>query len=537
MRGFFVRAGVAKFGADLDSRGPVRVIAFESVNEYSRFQTHPAADAYFLSTESRDYLVLPTLGSQEFGVAAHEYAHLVLRSFGVSFPPWLAEGIAEFFSTVRIEDQQCFIGGDLPGRVFALRRHAWIPIQALLSAHSPAQADRTLTNLFYSESWALTDMLIFSPGYAPKLSELLSRMSSGSTDPECVAHVYGKPLNQIMADLQAWVQMPRRGVPLPGMTTNVETPQITTLADFDARAALADLLLACGKLNEAETEYRTLQSQRPDDANVHAALGTIALRNGNRELARQEWKRAMQLGVADATLCYRFAILAEDAGDTSDEVRNALIKAIDLKPDFDDARYKLGLLEYNSGQYDQAIAQLQAIRDVPRSRAYGYWLALASALTETDDRPGAKDAAKRALSYATTEEERSTAVRLSFVADTDLTVQLSRDANGNTQVVTARKPHGSDSRNPFVEPGDQIRRLDGQIRRVECNAGKIVGFKVEGNKGAVEVKLVDPAHVLITGGTPEFVCGAEDGRKVAIEYAASGKHDAVDGVLRGMRFQ
>src|SRR5581483_9230969 len=130
-----------KAGGDLDSRGPVRAIGFASADEYSRFRTEPGADAYFLSTEARDYLVLPELGSQECGVASHEYAHLVLRSLGVRFPPWLAEGIAEFFSTVRIHEHECLIGGDLPMRTFTLKQSAWIPLPELLSADSPMRAN------------------------------------------------------------------------------------------------------------------------------------------------------------------------------------------------------------------------------------------------------------------------------------------------------------------------------------------------------------------------------------------------------------
>lgn len=127
--------------------------------------------------------------------------------------------------------------------------------------------------------------------------------------------------------------------------------------------------------------------------------------------------------------------------------------------------------------------------------------------------------------------------RLAYMAETDLTVQLSRDANGNLQMITTRKPHGSTDWNPFVEPGDRIHHLEGQIQKVECVAGKITGFRVGNNGEAVEVTLADPSRVLISGGSAQFVCGAEDGRKVAIEYAASQGPAATDGVLRGMQFR
>jgi hypothetical protein len=49
--------------------------------------------------------------------------------------------------------------------------------------------------------------------------------------------------------------------------------------------------------------------------------------------------------------------------------------------------------------------------------------------------------------------------------------------------------------------------------------------------------MPDPSHVLIEGGDPEFYCGAEDGRKVRVQFAVTAGRDGVQGVLRGMRFE
>jgi hypothetical protein len=177
------------------------------------------------------------------------------------------------------------------------------------------------------------------------------------------------------------------------------------------------------------------------------------------------------------------------------------------------------------------------MRTVPAGRAYGYWTAIASALTETDQREEAKAAADKAMHYATSSDQRASALRLAYAASTDLTVQISHDTAGNLQMVTARKPHGSGDWNPFIEPSDRIVSFQGQIKKVECSAGKIIGFRIEGASTAVEAALPDPTHVLIRGGAPEFVCGAEDGRKVVIKYAAQDKHGTSNGVLRGLQFQ
>jgi len=71
-------------------------------------------------------------------------------------------------------------------------------------------------------------------------------------------------------------------------------------------------------------------------------------------------------------------------------------------------------------------------------------------LTETDHREEAKEAAGNAMHYATNADERASASRLAYAAETDLTIQVSHDANGTLHVVTARKPHGSKDWNPFI---------------------------------------------------------------------------------------
>jgi tetratricopeptide (TPR) repeat protein len=538
LRAFFIQAA-AVAPEDLDRNGPVRVIGFGSAEEYAAFRPQPTADAYFLSAETGDYIVMPRLSLDNFRMAAHEYAHLVLHSLGLHLPPWLAEGIAEVFSTVQIAERGCVVGGDLPARTRVLRQRPWVPLPELLiiESNSKFRATREGADVFYAESWALIDMLVFSPAYAPHFGELLDAASSGPPTIGTLTRIYNKPTAAITTDLQDWVRSSRAGITLPGIPHATQDVSSSELASFEASLLIAELLMASGDLDRADMAYRELQKERPHDAGVAAALGVVALRKGDRTRALAQWKQAMQLGVRDAGMCFQYAIVAENAGASADEVAAALRRALELRPDFDDARYKLGLLESNRGNYSEALKQLHAMRRVSAARGYGYWMAMASALTETDQRAQAKEAAAKALSYASTAQERAAASRLAYIAETDLTVQVTHDVNGNLQMITTRKPHGTDDWNPFIEPGDDIRGIEGRIGKVECVSGKITGFTVVNASRAVEVRVDDPARVLITGGTAEFVCGTEDGRKVAIQYAAAGEHTTPAGLLRGMQFK
>jgi hypothetical protein len=531
---FFMATAAAQYASVPEQHGPVRIIRFRSVKDYAPFQLRPAADAYYVGAETGDYIVMPRLDSADFEIAAHEYVHLVLHSQSLRLPLWFAEGLAEFFSSVSINDQECRIGGDLPGRSSLLRQRPWIALEQLLQVRA-IPARRQDAALFYAESWALTSMLITDPAYASRFRELSAGLAS--SEPGTLLRVCQKPLSEVAIDLRGWASRPKTAFSLPGVPNLTPRVEVTELSQFESRLVLADLLFASNDFDRSEREYRALEQQNPEDPRIAAALGSIALHRGDRDRAREQWKRAMEFGTPDATLCYRYAILAEDARSPADEIATALRRAIDLNPALDDARYKLGLLESNRGHYEAALCQFRAMRPVAASRAYAYWLAVASALTESDHRDEAKQAAAKAIQYAANDQERRFASELAYTAQTDLTVQFSRDASGKPQLVTARKPHGSDEWNPFIEPGDRIMSIEGQLRKVECSSGKITGFVVQGSPAAVEVIVPDPAHVLIRGGAPEFVCDAEDGRSVRIEYAAAEKRGAADGVLRGMQFR
>src|SRR5260370_5093948 len=116
-----------------DSESPVRVIGFRSASEYQPYRLRPTSDGYFVGTGSRAYIVMVTMGASEFRVAAHEYAHLVLRANGLQLPPWLNEGLAEFFSTIHIDERGVTLGGELPSHTSLLRRSPWMPLSELVA--------------------------------------------------------------------------------------------------------------------------------------------------------------------------------------------------------------------------------------------------------------------------------------------------------------------------------------------------------------------------------------------------------------------
>jgi len=530
LRAFFQRTGFAP-----DNGTPVRVIEFRSQRDYEQYRLRPAADAYYVGDGSSNCIVAPSPATYAAGIAAHEYAHLVLHANALQFPPWLNEGLAEYFSTLQISQRSTKLGGDLPMRSQLLKHSPWMPLSRLFTVTTPDS--RAEASLFYAQSWALAEMLILSPEYRPRFPDFLAKLSTETAGADALTAVYGKSPEAMASDAHRWIEGERiPAIVLPPITIDNAPVLVSKLSLFESRCLMAQLLFDIGDTNRAEAAYQALQRESPDHAEVEAALGNIALRRGDRGSARRYWELAMRHGISDANLCYRYALLAGDMGLPDREVSAALERAVTLRPEFDDARYKLALMQNNGGNYAAALAQLTAMKQVGTARAFAYWSAIAYAHSELGEREPAKVAATKAIQYATTQAERDRAAELLYFAETDLTVQATHDANGNTRFVTTRVKHGSEHLNPFIEPQDHMVRVHAQLTRVDCANNAMTAVGVDTGKASLTLVIADPGHVLTRNAPPEFTCGPQSPVAVIVEYAAKSGVER-DGLLRGIEFE
>jgi tetratricopeptide (TPR) repeat protein len=383
----------------------------------------------------------------------------------------------------------------------------------------------------------LTYMLVLSPEYGPKFQQLVA-IADARTPGEAFEKVYSKSLQDVEKDLRAWLAKGGTVTKSARMAAAENAAvRVSVISPTASQAMLAELLLASGQLDRAEELYRDLAQEASGSGDFLAALAIIAVKRGDTERGRQLWRKAMASEVSDAMLCYQYATLDGNAGVPVGEIRAVLERAVSLKPDFDDARYLLALNEQNSGDFEETVTQLQALKTIPPKRAFQYWSALAYALDAIGKHEEAKQAAGRAKEFATSEVERAHAARMAYMADTELAVQFTEDSNGHKQAVTTRVPRGTVNHNPFIEPGDQIRQARGQLKEIECS-GQITGIVVDAPEGTIQLTIPNPQQVQILNGPSEFQCGAQSPVSVVVSYAlAAARNGSSHGVVRGIEFQ
>jgi len=85
VRDFFVHA----LGFDPKLRQKVRLVAFDSAEEWKRFRPSESAIAFYQSGLDRDTIAMESLRGEVYATAVQEYVHLLLRHSGGSSPLWL----------------------------------------------------------------------------------------------------------------------------------------------------------------------------------------------------------------------------------------------------------------------------------------------------------------------------------------------------------------------------------------------------------------------------------------------------------------
>ena len=532
LRHFFLSQAPLPEGSD---EAAVRIIAFGSAVEYLPYRLRTAADAYFVGSPARDYIVMSLSGPEDFRTAAHEYAHVIAHHRGLHLPDWLSEGLPEVFSTVRFRSGQAIVGGPNAGHVRALARASWIPLEELLAGRGPDSAGRNI--MFYAESWALTHMLMFSPAYSPRFGALIDRLTGGQLAAPALSDVYGASLGDVEHHLHAWVSRRLPTVAQDQAAPAQEAPVSSELiASTDVRLALADLQLVIGQRKQAREAYLRLASELPANPDIQAALGRVALAESQPIEARERFRRAVTLGLRNPRVCYEFAKLAEDGGLGNAEVISALELAVSLDPGFDDARFSLALAHMNTGNFAAALRHFEAMRLVPQKRAFGYYTALAHTQLELGMRGAADRSAAQARQYAQTSEEATHAGELAWMARSEIVVQLSANGPGRLRRIPLERGAAQDW-NPFIEPGDHVERQDGELREVDCSSPEMRVTVLAADKQLI-LSVPNPGRVQVRqaeGGIFEFTCGKQEGQRVRVEYAAAPANAGIAGTLRGIQ--
>lgn len=165
---------------------PLTIFALKNDKPY--YQVAPQRDGqpidapgFLVSGEDQDFIVLNASEEEPWRGVAHDFALMLLN---LNYPPaqgWFDEGLAEYFSSIRLDDRQIQLGGDpeaapapardllgaehnTPSKSFAdlLGVQTWMSLPDLFTMKHDASARNqgTRHTLYYAESWIVMHYLL-----------------------------------------------------------------------------------------------------------------------------------------------------------------------------------------------------------------------------------------------------------------------------------------------------------------------------------------------------------------------------------------
>lgn len=560
VRSFFQEASRSK-----QEQRPVRIVAFRSEGQYKPYRMNEGSVAYYAQSRNREFIVMEDISAEHYPAAIHEFVHLIIQRDGLKIPLWLNEGMAEFYSSLKPQGNKAVVGTLLPGRVQTLLTSKWLPIEVLASVNekSPLYNERNKAGIFYAQSWLLVHMLNLSPDYRPNFTKFLLALANGQDTVQAFYSVYRKGVQDVALDLNQYSKSTRMYAELFNvkLEKSAEDPQVSTVSPLESGLVLGDLLTLVHKPDEARQAYSDLSKEYPGNPEVLESQGYLEAQEGHREVARQYFAQAFQAGSKSPRMCFDYAMLAWQASSQPKDAIPPLRRALELQPDYRDARLELGLALASERSFTEAIEQLGQIKNVTPQEAPSFFLALGYSDLATSRREDARKNAEQAKKWAKSAADIDQAdALLRFV---DAAAKASSASGGvkfvpppgparatspadNSGPPQLRRPpaagqdvHENAPRNPYIQKDDQISRVEGTAQRLDCE-GRSAVLHVQVGRAAMVFEIPDPEKVLIKHSGEQhhdFSCGPQQPYPITVIYAAQPDlQNGAAGIVRELDF-
>ncbi len=369
---------------------PTQVYLFAESRGFQDFSLGEQNVGWFTSTRQANVIAVDTSSPGGAEVAYHEFVHFVVENSTPAIPLWLNEGLAEFYSTLRMGREGLEIGHPLERHVDFLRRHRLIAFDDLFATNRQTEGytEERRRGVFYAQSWAFVHyLLVGQRDLHVEVASFLGRLRDGDEAEDAYAQAFGTATVGLRRDLEHYVG---RGLfeilVLPSEDLVIETPgELLALDEPEANARLGLLRLAANVGGEAAAQARIAAALDRDPNNPTAlrGMGELDLRRGDFLQAAAWFAEASTYRPDDVAILdlHGLALLqAVQAGLTNAgkpdaeqgqlllEARASFARAISLASDFAPALSGFGTTYFWDEDPSPGIeASARAVRLLPRN--------------------------------------------------------------------------------------------------------------------------------------------------------------------------
>jgi tetratricopeptide (TPR) repeat protein len=563
---------------DLTRPIPLTVIAFRGDKEYSQVAPHKQGVAipdpdFLLRGEDRDFLVLNLAMADPWRGAAHSLAHLFLEGNYPTTTSWFDEGLAEYFSSIQLDNKRIDIGGDPELRPFLqtdifdqtnqkpeapkpltdfLLAPIWIDMGEFLTMQRNGP-EGTHKTLFFAQSW-MTIHYLLAQKKMPETGAFFDLLENQKVPVEqAVQRAYGistkqfeqavkdyfKAQKELFAARDEAQQSVEVTIPQPYQfpsPIDFQTVEYATkrVPEVEARVAVAEMAARLPEhRGEAQAEIEALMKDLPETPSEHRVLGWIAMETKQWAAALSEFGKAIELNQREYWSRYYLAVTKfREAQATGQPVKGLANALLDLKavvewyPDFAEAHNLLGLGRVEGGGITSAAEAMQAaIRLNPRHEWYQLNLtkiymeakkfdaarALLDHLKLSGD-PQIATAAKQVIKDLAITEKYGISPERARVQAQVAAEEAAREAKDAAENV--RPEEAAPDKRPVIF-------AKGRIVSVDCSGDPVAVVTFVTSNRTLKLHAIDKSKVIVVG-EDQFSCRWQDVRALA-NYKAGAK--------------
>ena len=559
---------------------PTTVVVFKSDSSYAPFKPSTNTAGYFQPGEDVNYITLTTelQTLDPFQVIFHEYTHLLVNNTFKNAPVWFNEGLAEYYSTFSItDDQKIGIGIAIGHHVHLLRDNKMLPLRTLFEVDhkSPHYNEGKKQSIFYAQSWALMHYLIVGKeGKLEKLAKFLGLLDDGVPLEKAFPQAFETTFEAMEKDLREYIKQNRYNYIKGHFEKKIELDTSTEakpLTEAEAQAYLGDLLLHSHR-KDSETYLQKALKLDPNLGMAHASLGMLRFYEGKTDEARASLERAVDASSPNYLTHYYYAFTLsrqrpEDtaANYTPDQIakiQKHLKRAIELRPDFPESYSLLAFVSLITGkEMDEAIASMKRILNESPGRK-DFTFMLAQLYMRKNDyktaRPMLEEVAKSGdemREHAQVMLDQLNKYEKQVAEYEELKKQAPsslRKNSSDTEVAGPEVIVGQTKEEPASDPSAYLRevlrtpgagetQMMATLVKIECEA-KNISFVLQTSSGLLRLRTTSFDAVEITTYTPdvkgEISCGPRKPENVVVicYLPNSDKRVKADGVLKSIEF-
>ena len=276
-------------GLALNSPVPTQIFAFRDAESHGPYKTIPETDGVrvlgqMIAHPDGNYITLDAGAPAEgaYSVVFHEYVHYLVRHNFPAVPRWFNEGLAEYYSTFRIEGERAVLGRPVARHLRWFTRHPVDLTEVLADERGLGRRhDTRQVGDFYAGSWALVHYLL--SGDAERLErtgEWLARLAEGESPDSAFERVFGLRIRGLEREVSEYVgrgDFPVASVALDDLDRGVSSARTSALSAAGAYRRLADLAAHLPRLELAERRVDRALELDPQDGDAYGVLATCAM--------------------------------------------------------------------------------------------------------------------------------------------------------------------------------------------------------------------------------------------------------------------